>query len=128
MKLQKVKMFILAGAVATSIAVPSAASADTAYNTTLNPGQTKTIATEAIWADAELVGTQYPVYSTGNCGVTYIVKDTSGNTKAQKTSYIEGEVRFYIDLNAIGQTFIVSAKNVYTGAKDFVKLVGKLFD
>ncbi|MFE7064229.1 hypothetical protein ACFVAD_19035 [Sutcliffiella sp. NPDC057660] len=128
MKLQKMKMLILAGVVATSIAVPNAASADTAYNTTLNPGQTKTIATEAIWADAELIGTQYPVYSTGNCGVQYIVVDSSGNVKAQKTSYVEGQVNFYLDLNAIGQTFAVKAKNVYNGAKDFIKLVGNLFD
>ncbi|MFE7064228.1 hypothetical protein ACFVAD_19030 [Sutcliffiella sp. NPDC057660] len=128
MKLQKIKMLILAGVVATSIAVPNAASADTAYNTTLNPGQTKTIATEAIWADAELIGTQYLVYSTGNSGVQYIVTDTSGNIKAQKTCYCNGEIQFDLDLNAIGQTFVVKAKNVYNGAKDYIKLIGKLID
>lgn len=128
MKLPKVKPLILAGVVATSIVVPNTAFADTAYNTTLDPGQTKTIATESIWGDAKLVGTQYAVYSTGNSGVTYIVTDTSGNIKAMKTCYCNGQLEFDIDLNAIGQTFVVKAKNVYTGAKDFIKLVGKLID
>ncbi|CAG9622772.1 hypothetical protein [Sutcliffiella rhizosphaerae] len=120
-------MLILAGAVATSIAVPTSASADTPYNTVLDPGQTKEIAREAIWGNAKLQGTQNPIYSGGGNGVSYIIEDTSGNQHTVRTCYCN-RVEFDFNLNSLGKTFVVKAKNLYKGTRVAVRIIGTFID
>ncbi|WP_445506433.1 hypothetical protein [Niallia sp. 03190] len=67
------------------------------------------------------------MYTNGNCGVTYIVKG-GNDTVDQSTDYGEGNVYINFELNGIGQSMKLLAKNVYKGVSDAVKVVGKWFD
>lgn len=112
------------------LVLPFSASADTNYNATIPPGEQKKLAEEHIWGDAAIQGTQRSVYSGGNCGVQYIVKDSDNNTIKQYTQYGNKTVNINInlDLGALGEKLSLWGKNLYKGAKDAVKAIGKFID
>lgn len=110
-----------------SIVIPLAASADGNFNATIQPGEKVKLAEEPIWLGTTVTGTQSPVYSTGNCGVQYIVQNNNGTIIGQQTNY-NYNFSFNIDTKALGETLSLWGKNVYTGAKDVVKTIGKWLD
>lgn len=118
---------LLLGFAFTPIGIDSA-SADTSYNTTVNPGEKKKLASESVWADAQVVGLQAKVYSSSTVSATYYVYDDAGRLISQKTYYGETEVNFEVDANALGETISLWVKNLRTGINDLFKAVGTLLD
>lgn len=124
----KIKILILSTALLLSLSImPNGASADSSFNKTIQPGQTQWLAEESIWLGTTVQGSQRPVYSGGNSGVIYIVKDSKGATVGQNVNY-ELNFSINIDTKALGETLSLWGKNVYKGAKDAVKVVGKWLD
>lgn len=127
---KKMKKFVLTTAMITSLAIlPTGAFADTSYNTELAGGQSKTIATEAIWADSHIIGAQSPVYSGGLCGVRYAVKNSAGAEVDFGQRYGIGEFRIDFESNnGFGGNFSITAKNIYVDLVNKVKIWGTWFD
>ena len=124
----KLKTLFLATALLLSFTmVPLAASADSSYNKTIQPGEKVKLAEEPIWLGTTVKGTQTPVYSTGNSGVQYIVQNNNGTIIGQQTVY-NFNVNVGIDTKALGVTLSLWGKNIYSGAKDAIKVIGTWFD
>ncbi|KOS61636.1 hypothetical protein FJQ98_25230 [Lysinibacillus agricola] len=127
----KFKAFILTAALLITgvFALPTGAFADSNYNATVQPGEKAKLATESMWLSNYVQGSQNSVYANGNCGVTYIITDSNNNTKGQKTVYgNDNSVNITFDLGSLGETLTLWGKNIYNGARDAVKLIGKWLD
>ncbi|CAG9622775.1 hypothetical protein [Sutcliffiella rhizosphaerae] len=127
-KQTKIKSLLIAIALILGFSsFPAGASADTAYNTTLNPGEQKQLAREYIIGGGSVVGNQQNVFSGGNRGVQYVIQDGSGNNIKVENHY-NVTVNITFDAGLLGKFISLIARNLNRGSSDAVKVTGTLKD